>query len=84
MLPGSPAAQAAYFDTLLRTARRERYLFVIAFLYRDYDALWEKLKLSMSGDWAAAWRDCGIVDGEGNDRAAKAVWRSYLQAPYTR
>lgn len=83
-LPGSPKGQAMYIETLLSAACRDRYRFVIAFLYRDYDALWEKIKSSMSGDWAAAWRDCGLVDGEGKRRRAYEVWRRYLSAEYAR
>lgn len=79
-LPGSPQSQATYIETLLSAAHRDQYLFVIAFLYRDYDALWEKIKVSMSGDWAAAWRDCGLVDGAGEKRPAFEVWRKYLNA----
>jgi hypothetical protein len=83
-LPGSPQSQAVYFETLLNTAHRDKYLFVIAFLYRDYDALWEKIKPDMSGDWAAAWRDCGLVDGAGKKRLAHEVWRKYFIAKYLR
>jgi len=83
-LPGSPQGQARYIETLLSTACRQRYHFVIAFLYRDYDALWEKIKAGMSGDWASAWRDCGLVDGTGTKRRAHEVWRRYLRAKYLR
>lgn len=83
-LPGSPQGQAMYIETLLSTACRDQYLFVIAFLYRDYDALWEKIKVGMSGDWAAAWRDCGLVDETGKTRRAYEVWRRYLRAKYLR
>lgn len=83
-LPGSPQSQATYFETLLSAAHRDQYLFVIAFLYRDYDALWEKIKVGMSGDWAAAWRDCGLVDGAGKKRPAYEVWGKYFNAKYLR
>ena len=83
-LPGSLQGQARYIETLLSTACSEQYIFVIAFLYRDYDALWEKIKVSMSGDWAAAWRDCGLVDETGKTRPAYEVWNRYLKAKYLR
>jgi hypothetical protein len=83
-LPGSPEGQARYIEALLSTACRDRYLFVITFLYRDYDALWDKIKGSMSGDWAVAWRDCGLVDEKGTKRRAHEVWRRYLKAKYLR
>ncbi len=83
-LPGSPEGQAVYYETLLGAAVRDDYLFVIAFLYRDYDALWEKMKVGMSGDWAAAWRDCGMLDGAGGERPSHEVWRNYLRAKYSR
>jgi len=83
-LPGSEPDQAAYIESVLRAGVQDRYLFVIAFLYQDYDALWEKIKDHFSGDWAAAWRDCGLLDGAGGERAALAVWKRYLRAGYQR
>jgi len=83
-LPGGEQSQAAYIESVLSAAGRDRYLFVIAFLYQDYDALWEKIKGSFSGDWAAAWRDCGLIDGDGKERPAHEVWRKYVRAKYLR
>lgn len=81
-LPGGEQGQAAYIESVLSAAGRDRYLFVIAFLYQDYDALWEKIKGSFSGDWAAAWRDCGLLDGDGKKRPAHEVWEKYARAKY--
>lgn len=82
-LPGDPENQAAYVETLLDNAKRNDYLFVVWFLYRDYDALWEKIKATAPG-WAVAWRDSGMVDGEGNRRPALDVWKRFLATRYSR
>jgi len=59
------------------------YLFVIAFLYRDYDALFSKIfpeleKRDLTMDIFSVWRDCGMVDEKGAERPALKVWRRYL------
>jgi hypothetical protein len=82
-IPGSPEKQASYFETLLDRAGKDDYLFVIAFLYRDYDALFGKIfpeleKRDLTMDIFSVWRDCGMVDENGTERPALEVWRRYL------
>jgi hypothetical protein len=77
VLQGSPEDQAAYIETLLEAAKNDEYLFVVLFLYRDYDQLWERIKGGFPS-WAASWRDSGMLDGEGNARPALDVWKRYL------
>ena len=82
-IPGSPEKQKIYFETLLNMANRDSYLFVIAFLYRDYDALFGKIaaeleKRNLTTDIFLVWRDCGMVDEKGEERPALGVWRRYL------
>ena len=82
-IPGSPEKQKTYFETLLDMANRDNYLFVIAFLYRDYDALFGKIaaeleKRDLTTDIFLIWRDCGMVDEKGEERPALGVWRRYL------
>ncbi len=79
-LPGDPARQRRYYETLLAHATRDKYLFVVSFLYRDYDALWEKIK-PVVPEFFKAWRDCGLLDGNGAPRPALEVWRTYLRMP---
>ena len=73
-IPSDPKRQADYFETLLKTARRDQYVFVAAFLHRDYDALWNKIK-AFSPEAFVVWKDCGLLDETGTERPALAVWR---------
>ena len=79
-IPGSPALQKQYMSSILHIANQDRYLFVIAFLYRDYDALWEKIK-SSSPEAFVVWKDCGMLDGQGTPRPALGVWKKYYALP---
>jgi hypothetical protein len=75
-LPGSAEGQKAYYETLLSAAARDNYLFVITFLYRDYDRLWDKIKTT-TPDWAGAWKDTGLLNENGESRPAWQVWEKY-------
>jgi hypothetical protein len=82
-IPGSPEKQTTFFETLLDRANKDDYLFVIAFLYRDYDALFKKIapeleKRDLTLDIFSVWKDCGMVDEKGAERPALEVWRRYL------
>jgi len=78
-IPGSPESQAKYYETLLLTAQRDRYLFAVSFLHRDYDALWDKIKAS-SPEAFIIWKDCGLLNEKGDARPALSVWRRYFSA----
>jgi hypothetical protein len=77
---GSPGMQASYYERLFRFAQEKKFKFIIAFFHRDYDPWWEKNKANLPA-WAVAWRDCGLVDEEGNKRPAYNVWRKYFDMP---
>lgn len=79
-VPGSPARQKAYFEQLLRFAGEKDVRFVTAFLVRDYDALWDKMKATVPEEFVV-WKDCGLLDEKGNARPALAVWRAALKQP---
>jgi len=79
-IQGSPELQAIYYEKLLALAQARKFQFVITFLYRDYDALWERIKDS-SPSFFIAWRDCGLVDEKGNKRPAYQIWRKYFDMP---
>lgn len=81
VIAGTPARQRAYYEKLLRLAQTRRFAFVISYLYRDYDALWDKIQAS-SPEFFAAWRDCGLVDEKGVKRPACRVWESAFQTPF--
>jgi hypothetical protein len=81
VIDGTPEKQAAYVRTLLRLAEQRRFVFVVLFIHRDYDALWDRIKAT-SPELFMAWRDCGLVDEQGNARPAYAVWREYFERPF--
>jgi uncharacterized protein (TIGR03067 family) len=80
VLEGTPEKQAAYYRKLLGLAQKRQFAFVISFVHQDYDALWEKIKGS-SPELFKAWRDCGLVDENGNSRPALQVWKDYFALP---
>jgi hypothetical protein len=83
VIDGSPQKQAAYLRTLLTLAERRRFEFVVLFIHRDYDALWDKIKAT-APELFMAWRDCGLLDEQGNARPAYAIWREYFERPSRR
>jgi hypothetical protein len=80
VIDGSPQKQATYLRTLLALAEQRRFEFVVLFIHRDYDALWDKIKAT-APELFMAWRDCGLLDEQGNPRPAYAVWREYFERP---
>jgi len=79
-IDGNPALQADFYEKMLSFARTHRTAFMISFLYRDYDALWEKIK-STAPEAFMAWRDCGLLDEQARQRPAYHVWRKHFQIP---
>ncbi len=77
VIAGSEQKQAEYYRRLLGMAQEKDFEFVVSFVHRDYDALWEKIKAS-SPELFIAWKDCGLVDEEGREREAMGVWKKYL------
>ncbi|GAB4549897.1 MAG: hypothetical protein OHK0023_15110 [Anaerolineae bacterium] len=70
--------QDAYIMLLLEAATKHRFKFIINFVLRDYDAIWEMLGKT---DLAATWRDTGLYDESGTPRKALTTWRGYLERP---
>ena len=83
IIDGTPQKQAAFYETLLAFARDHEVRFVISFLHRDYDALWEKIKGS-SPEAFMVWRDCGLLDQDGKARPAYTVWKRYFEVRLAR
>lgn len=77
---GTPELQADYIDMLLSKAQEYRMAFVINFILRDYDALWQQI--GGQEDLTIAWRDTGLYAEDGTDRPALVVWRRWLERPY--
>ena len=65
VIDGTPEKQEAYFKALLAFAQENNVRFVIGFIHRDYDALWEKIK-GTTPEAFMAWRDCGLIDEDGS------------------
>jgi len=80
VIEGTPGRQLAYYEKLLRLAGERKFAFVISFIHRDYDALWEKIK-STAPELFMAWRDCGLVDEKGEPRPACALWKKTFALP---
>lgn len=80
-LPGSEAIQHRALSAMLSFAETRRAAFVIWFVPRDYDALWEKMK-NAAPEFFKAWRDCGLLDGDGNPRPACRLWQKVQNLPY--
>jgi hypothetical protein len=81
VLNGSPEKQTAYVRALLELAERRRFRFVVLFIHRDYDRLWETIK-GTAPEFFIAWRDCGLVDEAGRARPSYGVWREFLRRPF--
>lgn len=76
-IPGSPEKQEEYYRFLFRRAQEHRFEFIVSFIHRDYDPLWEAIK-SSAPEIFKAWRDCGMVDEHGKDRPVLALWDDWL------
>jgi uncharacterized protein (TIGR03067 family) len=77
VLDGTPEKQAAYYRKLLALAHEREFAFVISFVHQDYDPLWEKIAAT-SPELFKAWRDCGLLDENGNRRPAYHVWNEHF------
>ena len=75
---GTPAKQDQYMRLLFDSAQSMAFRFVVNFVLRDYDAIWEQL----GGDETLAiWRDTGIYDEDGVLRPAGQRWMNWLDLP---
>jgi hypothetical protein len=80
VIEGTSEKQEAYYRKLLSLAHEHKFEFVISFIHQDYDALWEKIK-GFAPEAFMAWRDCGLVDENGDPRPAYDVWKKYFDLP---
>jgi len=83
VLSGSPEKQKAYVQALMELAERKRFEFVVLFIHRDYDPLWNAIK-ETAPEFFIAWRDCGLIDEVGKERPAYGVWRDYFRREYSK
>jgi hypothetical protein len=82
IVEGKKEKQRAFYECLLRFASQHDSRFVICFLHRGFDALWEKIKQS-TPEAFLAWQDCGLRDEADQPRPALAVWERYRNLPMT-
>lgn len=75
-IQSDPVKQNKFTGDLLEACTKYNAKFVINFVLRDYDLLWEKA--GTQNDIAILWRDTGLYDESGNKRTAHASWKQYL------
>lgn len=76
-IPADPERQRNVLQHLLSFSRAQDVEFLIWYLPRDYDALWNQIK-GGAPEFFGVWRDCGLWDGNGDARPARAVWREFF------
>ncbi len=76
IINGNPELQNNYITYLLNKSQEYNVEFVINFVLRDYDALWEAI--GSPDDFRILWRDTGLYDENGNPRIAFQTWVEWL------
>jgi hypothetical protein len=71
---GDVCEQKDYLEVLLLNAHLHNYQFVIWWAHRDFDELWAIFP-DETKDLGKLWRDTGLLDQDGNERPAFAVWK---------
>jgi hypothetical protein len=73
---GTPELQWQFFQNLLAAADQTDTEFIINFVLRDYDALWQDM--GSPDDIIKFWRDTGFYDENGKARPVWTIWREKL------
>lgn len=73
---GTPQKQKDYFDKLFSAANNYKVVFIINFVVRDYDKLWQAI--GSPDDINKVWRDTGIYDETGKVRTVYESWKNML------
>lgn len=73
---GTPELQSLFFQNLLAAADQTDMEFIINFVLRDYDALWQDM--GSPDDLNKFWRDTGFYDENGNARPVLTIWKEKL------
>jgi len=77
-MQGNEETQNNYVETLLQHAQDQNYEFVTWWAHRDFDALWETFPSEVK-DIGQLWRDTGLLDETGKERASYTTWRHWYQ-----
>lgn len=72
---GTEQWQAEYVDKLFEHSNDLDAEFVLWFVYRDYDLLYDNT--ANPTDIMKVWRDNGVLDGDGNERPSYAKWSEW-------
>jgi hypothetical protein len=80
-IPGNAWWQADYVRWLLQEADALNARFVVWFVPRDYDLLWERLEKMGLPELFKSWRDTGLRDEKAQDRPALRTWDAWLALP---
>ncbi len=77
----NPDSQAVYVKRLIEDAQALNAEFVIWYVPRDYDALWEKMKANGMSRWFAQWMRAGLWDADGAGRPSLEIWEAWRALP---
>jgi Glycosyl hydrolase family 53 len=80
-LLGSEGEQRIFTELLLKTAARDRYVFVINFASTDSERLVSRLRPPLD-DLARIWAFTGMQTSSAKPKPALAVWDGFLKAKY--
>ncbi len=81
-VPGRVEWQNDYLAFVLAESNRLRARFVVWFVSRDYDALWDRIKfLGSEVELFKVFMNTGLLDGKGGTRPAVETWRAWLDLP---
>lgn len=72
--------QRAFYERLFAECDEHEARFLICFLPRDWDTLWNSGTVPQTGI-NRFFRDIGLIDGAGNERPALDLWREHLARP---
>jgi hypothetical protein len=69
--------QNKYIGDLLSAVDKRKGLFVINFVLKDYDLLWQQI--GGKNDLGIAWRDTGLYDENSKERQSSLTWKKYFK-----
>jgi hypothetical protein len=82
---GNQKWQNKYLEILLAESQKSQAKFVNWFVSRDYDPLFEKIKVMKVSheilDLFKVYKDTGLVDGKGKRRMALETWKQWFVLP---
>lgn len=78
---GSENEQAHFVATMLSTAARDNYTFVVQFATTDFEKLSDSLPPPMD-DVSRIWAYTGMQTSDGHAKPALAIWDAWLNAPH--